>query len=164
MGSEDIPSNRWQFLYLSTRTRPDIAYALGIVSRFSAKPTKEHWTAIKRILRYLKGTVNLGLLYTQKASSECVGYSASDADWAEDLVSRKSTSGYVFLQGGAAITWKSSKQSCVALSTAKAEYVALSAAAQEALWLQQLTSELLNKCIHQTTIFEDNHSTIRMYD
>ena len=93
----------------------------------------QHWTAIKRILRYLKGTSNFGLQYNFD-SPDCAGY--SDADWAGDVGDRKSTSGYVFLLGGAAISWKSSKQSCVALSTAEAEYVALSAAAQEAIWLQ----------------------------
>ena len=71
-----------------------------------------------------------------------------------------STSGYIFLQGGAAISWKSSKQTCVALSTAEAEYVALSAAVQEAVWLQQLTSDLLSRSIQETSILEDNQSAI----
>ena len=108
-------------LYLSTKTRPDIAYGVGCAARFCAKPTKEHWTAVKRILRYLKGTSNLGLLYSSTTSSEIVGY--SDADWAGDVGDRKSTSGYVFMLSGAAISWKSNKQTCVALSTAEAEYV-----------------------------------------
>jgi hypothetical protein len=132
-------------LYLSTKTRPDIAYAVSSVARFCANPTKEHWTAVKRILRYLKGTSSLGLLYRESTPAELAGY--SDADWAGDVGDRKSTSGYVFLLGGAAISWKSNKQTCVALSTAEAEYVALSATAQEAVWLQQLlrtkTSEKL---------------------
>jgi len=145
-------------LYLSTKTRPDIAYAVSRVTRFCAKPTKEHWAAVKRILRYLKGTSNLGLLYREDTPAEITGY--SDADWAGDVGDRKSTSGYVFLLGGAAISWRSSKQTCVALSTAEAEYVALSAAAQEAVWLQQLTSDLLKKSIQETTILEDNQSTI----
>lgn len=105
----------------------------------------------------MKGTANFGLLYTHEASSDYVGY--CDADWAGDVGDRKSTSGYVFLQGGAAISWKSSKQSCVALSTAE---VALSAAAQEAIWLQQLTSDLLNKNIAETIIHEDNQSAMCM--
>ena len=118
-------------LYLSTKTRPDIAYAVSNVARFCAKPTNEHWIAIKRIFRYLKGTSNLGLLYCDNTSPVCTGY--SDADWAGDIGDRKSTSGYMFLQGGAAISWKSNKQPCVALSTTEAEYVVLSAAAQEAI-------------------------------
>ena len=126
------------------------------VTRFCAKPTKEHWAAVKRILRYLKGTSNLGLLNREDTPAEITGYSA--ADWAGDVRDRKSTSGYVFLLGGAAISWRSSKQTCVALSTTEAEYDALSAAAQEAVWLQQLTSDLLKKSIRETTILEDNQA------
>ena len=108
-------------LYLSTKTIPDIAYAVGSVARYCADPTKDHWTAVKRILRYLKGTRNYGLLYRKDAPAELTRY--SDADWAGDVGDRKYTSGYIYLLGGAAISWKSSKQSCVALSTTKAEYV-----------------------------------------
>ena len=121
-------------LCLSTKTRPHIAYAVGSVACFCANPTKEHWTAVKRILRYLNGTIKLGLLYRESTSAKIAGY--TDADWAGDVGDRKSTSGYMFLLGGAAISWKSNKQTCVALSTAEAEYVALSTAAQEAIWLQ----------------------------
>ena len=128
-------------LYLSTRTRQDIAFAVGIAARFCTNPSQENWTAVKRILRYLKGTVTLGLVYKRNGSTECTGY--ADAGWVGDIL--KSTSGSLFLLGGAAITWKSNKQTCIALSTAEAEYVALSAAAQEAVWLQQLTSDLLNR-------------------
>ena len=146
-------------LYPSTKTRPDIAFAVSSVTHFCAKPTKEHCTAaVKRILRYLKGTSNLGLLYREDTPAEIIG--CSDADWAGDVGDRKSTSRYVFLLEGAAISWKSSKQTCVALSTAEAEYVALSGAVQEAVWLQQLISDLLNKSIRETTILEENQSTI----
>ena len=95
-------------LYLSTKTRPDIAYAVSSVARFCAKPTKEHWTAVKRILRYLKGTSNLGLLYREDTSAEITGY--SDADWAGDVGDRKSTSGYMFLLAGAAISCMEEQQ------------------------------------------------------
>lgn len=145
-------------LYLSTKTRPDIAFAVGTVARFSAKPTRDHWMAVKRILRYLGGTINFGLQYSETSSSECVGY--SDADWAGDIGDRKSTSGYMFLLGGAAISWRSNKQSYVALSTAEAEYVSLSAASQEAVWLQQLVSELSNEDVRKTVLYEDNQSAI----
>ena len=124
-------------LYLSLWTRPDIAFAVSSVARFCSKPEQQNWTAVKRIMRYLNGTINLGLLYTIKSSKDsakCVGY--SDADWAGDLSDRKSTSGYVFQMSGAAITWRSKKQSCVAISTAEAEYMALACAAQELVLLQ----------------------------
>ena len=101
------------------QTQPDIAYAVSCVARFCVKPTKEHWTAVKRILQYFKGTSNLGLLYRGDIAREVIGY--SDADWVGDVGDRKSTSGYMFLLGGAAISWKSSKQTFVALSTAETE-------------------------------------------
>ena len=145
-------------LYLSNKTRPDIAYAVSSVARYCSKPTRNHWTAAKRILRYLKGTHDYGLLYQKKSSVELLGYSG--ADWAGDVGDRKSTSGYVFFLGGAAVSWKSCKQTSVALSTAEAEYIALSGAFQEAMWFQQLIADVLNKRVQETTIFEDNQSTI----
>ena len=146
-------------LYLSTKTRPDIAFAVTSAARFCASPTKEHWTAVKRILRYLNGSRQLGLLYRANTlNEEITGF--SDADWAGDVGDRKSTSGYVFLLGGAAVSWKSAKQTTVALSTAEAEYIALSTASQEAMWLQQLMSDLSKKFLQETIIYEDNQSTI----
>ncbi|KAF2346199.1 hypothetical protein FHG87_023045 [Trinorchestia longiramus] len=126
-------------LYLSTRTRPDITFAVNNVAKYCSKPLKNHWTDVKRIFRYLKDTSELGFLYSN-CSDECVGY--SDADWAGDRSDRKSTSGYCFNLSNSVITWRSVKQSCVALSTAEAEYVALAGAAQEATWLKQLLDDL----------------------
>ena len=126
---------------LSICTRPDITYSVSNLARFSQHPTREHWTGVKRLLRYLKGTADLGILYTREKSGELRGY--TDADWGGDQDSRISTSGYVFLRAGGAVSWKSRKQQTVALSTAEAEYVAASAAAQEAIWL------LLTWVVHQ---------------
>ena len=145
-------------MYLATCTRPDIAYAVGMLARFASKPNQSHWTAAKRMLRYLRGTDNLGILY--KGESEIQGY--SDADWAGDTDDRKSTSGYLFLIAEGSVSWKSRKQSTVALSTAEAEYVALSAAVQECMWIQRLLSELGNPPHGPTTILEDNQSSIAM--
>lgn len=147
-------------LYLSTRTRPDITYAVSNVARFCGAPSKQHWTAVKRILRYLKGTQGLGLLYTKDGPQECIGY--SDSDWAGDIGDRKSTSGYMFQMSGAAVTWRSKKQTCVALSTAEAEYIALASATQEAMWLRQLTTDLRMGPDRSMLIFEDNQSAICM--
>ena len=141
-------------------SRPDITYSVSTLARYSSRPNQQHWTALKRVLRYLKGTVKYGICYTQKSSKECIGY--SDADWAGDLGDRKSTSGYLYQISGGAVTWRSKKQSCVALSTAEAEYMALSSAAQEAVWLRQLTAELRSPPETATTIFEDNQSAIAM--
>ena len=115
---------------------------------------------MKRIMRYLKGTVKLGLLYSKDGSRKCIGY--SDADWAGDIDDRKSTSGYLFQVSGAAVSWRSKKQSCVALSTAEAKYMALSSAAQEAAWMRQLTTDLRSSANGTTTIFEHNQSAISM--
>lgn len=145
-------------MYLATCTRPDIAYAVGMLARFSSKPNQSHWTAAKRVLRYLRGTVNFGILY--RGESGVLGY--SDADWAGDADDRKSTSGYMFLIAGGPVSWKSRKQSTVALSTAEAEYVALSTAVQECMWMQRLLSELGNPPDGPTTILEDNQSSIAM--
>ena len=148
-------------LYLSTRSRPDIAFAVGKAARYCSQPSNSHWSAVKRVLRYLKGTTCLGLLY-RPDELNLTGY--SDADWAGDTEDRKSTSGYVFMMSGSAVSWRSKKQSSVALSTAEAEYVALSCAAQEAMWLRQLFSNLLQdyKLSEPTTIYEDNQSAICM--
>ena len=142
-------------LYLSIGTRPGITYAVSNVAKFCANPNKQHWTAVKRIMRYLKGTLHFGLLYSKDGSKECIGY--SDADWAGDLDDRKSTSGYMFQISGAAVSWRSKKQTCVALSTAEAEYIALASAAQEAIWMRQLTTDLGNGPTGASVILKDNH-------
>lgn len=147
-------------LYLSTKTRPDIAFAVGNVARFSKQPSIQHWKAVKRIFRYLRGTTNYGLFYNKDANESILGY--SDADWAGDIIDRRSTTGYVFTLSGAAVSWKSKKQACVALSTAEAEYMALSNAAQEAVWLKRLLEEVNGASIKPLTIYEDNQSTISM--
>ena len=146
-------------LYLSTKTRPDITYAVCNVSKYCTNPTKAHWTAVKRIFRYLRGTSELGIAYVNNDSDSCVGY--SDADWAGDKSDRKSTSGYCFLLSGGLISWRTNKQSCVALSTAEAEYVALSSASQEGIWLKTLLNDLkLVTDKGPMLIFEDNQSAI----
>ena len=147
-------------MYLSVCSRPDIAFAVGSLARHSAKPGKSHWTAVKRVLRYLSGTINQGIIFRRSESASIVGY--SDADWAGDRQDRKSTSGYLFQIAGGPISWRSKKQDTVALSTAEAEYVALSFASQETIWLRRLTSELNSPPDGPTTILEDNQSAIAM--
>ena len=133
-------------------------YKARLVARFSSKPNRSHWVAAKRVLRYLKGTMNYGLLYS--GDSDVLAY--SDADWVGDVDDRKSTSGYMFQIAGGPVSWKSRKQDTVALSTAEAEYVALSSAAQECIWLQRLLCELGKPLGGPTVILEDNQSSIAM--
>ena len=147
-------------IYLSTRTRPDISFAVSNVAKYCSDPSKEHWTAVKRILRYVKESIHVGVLYTRSDKREVIGY--SDADWGGDSDDHRSTSGYLLQIGGTAISWSSKKQSCVALSTAESEYMALSGATQEAVWLRQLYSDLLKVSIQPTVLYEDNQSCICM--
>lgn len=144
--------------YSIKKTRPDITYAVCNVAKFSSNPTVNHWVAVKRIFRYLKGTINLGILYKSHNYDKCVGY--SDADWAGDRADRKSTSGYCFKLSSSLVSWRTNKQTCVALSTAEAEYVALAAASQEAVWLKQLFCDLNFAINGPIVVKEDNQATI----
>jgi Reverse transcriptase (RNA-dependent DNA polymerase) len=126
-------------MYAAIGTRPDIAYAVHTMAKFTQS---KHWTAIKRIFRYLKGTRDFHLTYgglEHTYSTELSVY--CDADWASSS-DRKSISGYVFLLGGGAVSWSSKKQATVALSTAEAEYVAATHAAKQILWHRALFDEL----------------------
>lgn len=126
-------------MYAMMCTRPDICFAVGLVSRFQSNPGHAHWKAVKKILRYLRGTMDYMLCY-QGGDTRLCGY--TDTDWGGDLDERKSTSGYAFLLNGAAISWSSKKQSCITLSTMESEYIACAAAVQEAVWLGRFLQNL----------------------
>ena len=146
-------------MYLATTSRPDIAYATSALARFMASPTEAHQDAAKRVLRYLVGTPDLGLHYSASApTSELYGH--VDASWADDSTTRRSTSGYAFMLGGAAVAWKSHRQGLVTRSTTEAEYVALSEAAAEAIFLRALLEELGDDVTSAVTIYEDNAPAI----
>lgn len=146
-------------LFLVLCSRPDLAYAVNQLTRYMSAPRMTHFTALKRVLRYLKGTTTLGLYYTRsnKADYALVGY--SDADWAGDVKTRKSTTGNCFLLSGAAISWRVMTQSCISLSTAEAELVALAKTVQQALWLNRL-SHNIGFDFQPITINEDNQAAI----
>ena len=147
-------------VYASIATRPDISEAVGKLSQHMSRPNKEHWAAAKRVLRYIKGTLQFGLNFERSDNFKLIGY--SDADWAGDVDTRKSTSGYVFMLGKATVAWASKKQSVVALSTTEAEYIALCSATQEAVWLRRLLQSLREGQARPTTIFEDNRGAISL--
>ncbi|RVW20652.1 Retrovirus-related Pol polyprotein from transposon TNT 1-94 [Vitis vinifera] len=126
-------------MYAMVCTRPDIAHAVGVVSRFMSRPGKQHWEAVKWILRYLKGSLDTCLCFTG-ANLKLQGY--VDADFAGDIDSRKSTTGFVFTLGGTAISWTSNLQKIVTLSTTEAEYVAATEAGKEMIWLHGFLDEL----------------------
>ncbi|CAM8878112.1 unnamed protein product [Rhodiola kirilowii] len=122
-----------------TNTRPDIAFAVGKLSRYISNPSEDHWQAVHRVLRYLKGTMNLGLVYSE-FPSVIEGY--SDASWISNEEDHSSTSGWVFLLGGGVISWASEKQTCISSSTMESELVALAAALKEAEWLKNMIHEI----------------------
>lgn len=146
-------------LYIAQCTRPDITFAVNSVSRFNNDPGKPHWEAVKRILRYLKGTMDAKLTYSRDENLKILGY--CDADWASDEDERRSCTGYVFIRQGGAISWNSKRQPTVALSSAEAEYMALSSAVQEVLWLRQFEMNLHSMDSSESTnILCDNNSAI----
>jgi hypothetical protein len=106
-------------MYLANNTRPDIAFVVNLLARYSASPTKRHWTGIKNILRYIHGTVDLGLFYERNQDPSLVGY--TDAGYLSDLHNGRSQTGFVFLNGRTAISWKSSKQTLVTTFTNHSE-------------------------------------------
>ena len=111
-----------------------------MLSQFCQNTDQEHWTAAKRVLRYLKGTAKHSLRYEAGDMTELEGY--VDSDWAGDPESRRSTSGFIFKLGTGSVSWRSGKQPIVACSTTEAEYIALSEAVREASWLRSLLKEL----------------------
>lgn len=147
-------------MYLAIGTRPDIAHAVSVASRFLEKPTIVHERAAKRILRYIRKTINFGLLYTTNSSDEINAY--SDADFAGDTSTRRSTSGSVLFFGNNVVSWSSERQQSVSLSTTESEYIAASQCVKELVWLRELLSEILNKNSIDSTLFMDNQSAIRL--
>ncbi|GKB16092.1 zinc finger, CCHC-type containing protein [Tanacetum coccineum] len=142
-----------------THTRPDISFAVGIVSRFMEKPTVKHLQAVKRILRYVKGTLGYGLKYSKgEKNITLTGY--TDSDLANDVNDRKSTGGMVFYVNGNLITWASQKQRCVALSSCEAEFMAATMAACQGIWLRRLLSEITGQNIPPATLLVDNRSSL----
>ncbi|KAK6150908.1 hypothetical protein DH2020_015840 [Rehmannia glutinosa] len=126
-------------LYL-TASRPDILHAVCLCARFQSNPKESHMSAVKRIFRYLKGTIQYGLFYLKNENFSLKGY--SDSDYAGNIDDRKSTSGSCEFLGGNAISWCSKKQKTIARSSTEAEYRSLASCAAEVLWIKNLLQEL----------------------
>lgn len=144
-------------LFAAQVTRPDINFSVILLSRYLNEPKSPHWGAVKRIMRYVKGTLDRKISYSGK--SGIVGF--CDSDYAADVDDRKSTSGYLFMMNGGAISWSSKKQSIIAQSTAEAEFTSLSSATKEAIWLRSMSFELLGATT-AIQLFCDNKSAIDM--
>jgi hypothetical protein len=149
-------------MYAMVGTRPDIAVAVGAVSRHLECPGAEHWTALKRIGRYLAGSTGLSLQYKASGKRKPVLTCYVDSDWASDDSDRRSTTGYLLCLASAPVSWASRKQPTVALSSTEAEYMAASAAIQEVVWARALLHQLGFPQDGPTTVFEDNQGCIAL--
>ncbi|OAE29640.1 hypothetical protein AXG93_1762s1210 [Marchantia polymorpha subsp. ruderalis] len=147
-------------MYLTVCTRPDIAFAMGKVSSYMSNPWKVHWKTMKWIMRYLKSTLDYGLLFDGLSDNAKSLFSYVEADYRQDLDKRRSTTGYVFTLGGGSICWRF-KFKCVAQSTTETEYVAAAEAKKEAFWLDGLIMEMrLKKGV--VNIYCDSHSALHL--
>lgn len=146
-------------IYL-TITRPDISFAVGVMSRYMQSPKKPHLEVVRRILRYIKGTLGYGIMYKKGGDCKLVGY--CDADYAGDYDTRRSTTGYVFMLGSGAVSWCSKLQPTVSLSTTESEYRAAAATAQECTWLMLLLKDLHHPINDSIPVFCDNLSAIKL--
>lgn len=146
--------------YASIIARPDISYAVGEVSKFLENPNRSHINAVKRILRYLNHTKSLGITYGDSDKVSLIGY--TDADYARDIDTRRSRTGYAFKIGNGLITWRSQRQETVALSTAEAEFMAVTEGTKEAIWLRQLLMDIGFEQKEATVMRVDNLSAIRL--
>jgi hypothetical protein len=146
-------------MHLMVATRPDIANAVGILSRFMNNPGKIHWKAAQHVLKYLKQTKSCGLRFSSNGAS--VNLEAwSDSDWGSDIDTRRSTNGYITKINGNSISWNSKIQKTPALSTAEAEYMALTETVKEVIWLRKMLDDFSFQQKDATTIYEDNQSCI----
>ncbi|GMI80802.1 cysteine-rich RLK (RECEPTOR-like protein kinase) 8 [Hibiscus trionum] len=145
-------------MYAMVCTRPDLAYAIGTISRFLSNPGREHWNAVKWIMRYLRGSSNLKLCFSTE-KFVLVGY--TDSDMAKDIDSRRSTSGYSITYAWGAVAWQSRLQKCVALSTTKSEFIAATEACKEMLWMKKFVHEL-DFTQERYVLYCDSHSSIHL--
>ena len=145
-------------LYLVVNTRPDLSYAVGVLSRFMACAGEVHWKAAKRVLRYIAGTSDRGITYRRGEPAFCA---YSDSDYAGDPDARKSTSGMVALMYGGVVMWRSKLQTVVAASTCEAEYIAFAAATKDVLWLRKLLAEMQGR-VQRLQICGDNQSALAL--
>lgn len=147
-------------LYCAMATRPDIAYTLSVLSKYTKEPRSLHWTGVKRVMRYLKATMNHGLIYKPVNDPKIICF--SDADYAGDQATRKSTSGIISFINTGPISFKAKQQECVALSTTEAEYMACAIGVKDLIWLRRFTEELGAPINQEAWLLCDNQGAIRL--
>lgn len=158
-GSTAFAETIGKLSYAALCTRPDISYAVNTLAQFSSRPYPIHWTAIKRVFAYLKGTRTYGIIYKGGTDQSDEPQTYTDADWGSNL-HRKSVSGYIVILSGGAVAWSSKKQSTVALSTAEAEYIAATHATKQILWQRYLFKELDLPHDDTSILLSDNQAAI----
>lgn len=147
-------------MYLMLTSRPDLSVSVNYLSRFQNCATESHWNHLKRVLRYLKKSINMVLMYDGKSDEILVAY--SDSDWGNDVDDRKSTSGYIIKLYGCTISWLSKKQPTVSLSSTEAEYIDLCVTTCEIIAVKKLLQDLNIKLESPISIYEDNMSCIKI--
>ena len=149
-------------MYLMVATRPDLAAAVRLVSRFGANPGVMHWKAVQRVLQYLKKTMSFGLVFEKQGRVRITAY--TDSDWSGCKDTKKSTTGYVFLIGGACVSWCSRRQKSIAMSSCEAEYIAACEATREAAWEVKLLGEMGYNRLTPITICSDSQSAMALVE
>ena len=148
-------------MYAMILTRPDIAFAVSRVAKFTSNPRTSHWTAVKRIFCYFSGTITMGISYSGSLTDIALrGY--YDADYAGDHDDRKSRTGYLFMLANGAIAWCSKRQGCTTDSTTEAEFMAMAESVKEAIWLRRLLDSLGFPSSVPTPISSDNQGAIQL--
>ena len=147
-------------MYAQVCTKPDIAYAVGVLGRYQSNPSMDHWKAAKKVMRYLQGTKDYMLMYRQTDNLDLVGY--SNADFVGCVDSRKSTSWYIFIMVGGAVSWRSVKQTLSATSTMEAEFVSCFEATSQGVWLNSFIYglRLMDSISRPLRIFCDNSAVV----
>ena len=151
-------------MYLANYTRPDISFSVNLLARYSSAPTKRHWNGIKHVLRYLRGTCDMGLFYSKTLEPQLFGY--ADAGYLSDPHKARSQTGYIFTYGNTAISWRSVKQTMVATSSNHSEILAMHEASRECVWLRFVIQHIRESCglssikNEPTVLYEDNAACI----
>ncbi|KAL0439224.1 UNVERIFIED_CONTAM: Secreted RxLR effector protein [Sesamum latifolium] len=151
-------------MYLANHTRPDITFAVNLLARYSSSPTRRNWNGIKHILRYLRGTMDMGLFYSKVSNSDLIGY--ADAGYLSYPHNGRSQTDYLFLCGGTTISWRSMKQAITTTSSNRAEIIVINEASRECVWLRSMIQHIRGTCglsfekIIPTILYEDNAACI----
>ncbi|XP_049397205.1 secreted RxLR effector protein 161-like [Solanum stenotomum] len=153
-----------ELMYIANNTRPDICFAVSLLARFSSSPAKRHWNGVKHIFRYLQGTIDMRLFYSNKSKSELIGY--ADAGYLSDSHKVRSQTSNLFTYGGTTISWHSMKQTLATTSSNNAEIIAIHEASRECVWLRSMTQHIQEMCGFPmkrdipTALNEDNVASI----